>query len=64
MTRNFVRSNDPWDLELQENELVESGYRRVERVDLHAGEFRRVAEIDEIEDRLVVTLEWEDGAEA
>jgi len=64
MTRNFVRSDDPWDLEQQENELIESGYHRVERADLHAGEFRRVAEIDDLEHRSVITLEWEDGAEA
>jgi|GEM_PF-2265441 len=64
MTRNFVRSNDPWDLELQENELLQSGYRQVERANLRAGEFRRVAELDELEHQPVVTLEWEDGAEA
>jgi hypothetical protein len=64
MTRNFVRSNDPWDLEQQENELVESGYRRVEKAVLRAGEFRRISEVDDLEHQSVVTLEWEDGAES
>lgn len=62
MTRNFVRSNDPWDLEQQENELLQIGYRQVESPDLRPGEFRKVSEVDELEHQPVVTLEWEDGA--
>jgi len=64
MTRNFVRSNDPWDLEQQENDLIQAGYRQVERAELQPGEFRRVSELDELEHQPVVTLEWEDGIEA
>lgn len=64
MTRNFVRSNDSWDLEQQENDLIMAGYRQVDWADLKPGEFRRVAELDELEHQPVVTLEWEDGIEA
>jgi hypothetical protein len=62
VTRKFVRSNDPWDLEQQENDLIQLGYRQVEGVKLHPGEFRKISELDELEHQPVVTLEWEDGA--
>ncbi|MFP3940754.1 MAG: hypothetical protein ACOC7L_03225 [Acidobacteriota bacterium] len=62
MTRNFIRSDDPWDLEEQENELRVLGYREVTQGEPQPGEFRKLSEMDEDEHRPVLTLEWEDGA--
>lgn len=63
MSRHFVRSSDPWDLEDQERDLRLLGYREVESATpaLEAGEYRKLSEEDPDEHRPVVTLEWEDG---
>lgn len=61
MSRHFIRSSDPWDLEEQENDLQVLGYREVTTEELQAGEYRKLSEEDADEHRPVVTLEWEDG---
>ena len=62
MSRQFIRSSDPWDLEEQERELRNLGFREVESEELQPGEYRKLAEEDPDEHRPVLTLEWEDGA--
>lgn len=62
MSRHFIRSSDPWDLEKQENDLQVLGYREVATEELEAGEYRKLSEEDPDEHRPVLTLEREDGA--
>ncbi len=62
--RKLVRSSSPWDLEQQENDLIQAGCRRVERAGQQPGELRHVSDFDDLERQPVATLEGDHGIEA